>query len=154
MSTIHSSPFKLPCGLSSIYHAIISHIWEATTTAQYNLPPELLELRFLFWYQTLKKKSTVSELLCWKGKWWIVIMYSKSYMKAYKPFPEVQSIHWDFKCASVCNGSGKFGGWDYGIDVQPSFLLYFVLHVRDNKWTRSNSWSRHNQGAASSCGHS
>ena len=55
MSIIHSSTFELPYGLYSIYHAIISHIWEATTTAQYNLPPELLELCFLFWYQTLKE---------------------------------------------------------------------------------------------------
>ena len=55
MSTIDSSTFKLPCGLYSIYHAIISHIGEATTTAQYNLPPKLLELCFLFWYRTLKE---------------------------------------------------------------------------------------------------
>ena len=55
MSTIHSSTFELPYGLYSIHHAIISYIWEPTTTAQYNLPPELLELCFLFWYQTLQE---------------------------------------------------------------------------------------------------
>jgi len=32
-------------------------------------------------------------------------------------------------------------------DVRSSYLLYFVLCVRDNKWTqlRSSSWSRHSQ---------
>ena len=26
-------------------------------------------------------------------------------------------------CLSVCNRSGKFGGWDYSSDAQPSYLL-------------------------------
>ena len=34
---------------------------------------------------------------------------------------------------SVCDGSGKFGGWDYSSDARPSYLLYFVLRVGDNK---------------------
>ena len=34
---------------------------------------------------------------------------------------------------SVRNGSGKFSGWDYASDALPSYLLYFVLHVGDNK---------------------
>ena len=63
MSIIHSSTFELPYGLYSIYHAIISHICDTTTTAQYNLPPELLELRFLFSYQTLKE-SLKEEYTC------------------------------------------------------------------------------------------
>ena len=44
-----------------------------------------------------------------------------------------------FKCVCVClsmrvcNGSEEFGGWEYSSDARPSYLLYPVLCVRDNK---------------------
>ena len=45
-------------------------------------------------------------------------------------------------------GSGIFGGQDYSSDPWPLYLLYFLLHVHDNKQmlSRSSSWSRHNRG--------
>ena len=58
------------------------------------------------------------------------------------------------------HGSGMFRGLDYSSDTRPSYLLYFVLRVHDNKraplkehqlkWMQlgSSSWSGHNQGAA------
>jgi len=51
---------------------------------------------------------------------------------------------------SVCNGSGKFGGRDYSSDALPSYLLYFVLWVRDNRQThsRSSSWRGRSRGTA------
>jgi len=47
----------------------------------------------------------------------------------------------------VCIGSGKFGGRDYGSDMQSSYLLHFVLRVRGNKRTQlgSSSWRGHNR---------
>ena len=57
-----------------------------TTTVQYDLLPEPLELCFLFWCLTLKEgRRQVSDV----DRWCIVIMYSKSCMKAYKLFLEV-----------------------------------------------------------------
>jgi len=64
----------------------------------------------------------------------------------------------------VRNGSGKFGGRDYGSDARLSYLLYFVLRVGDNKLTigehaaaelklmqsGSSSWSGRNRGAVRS----
>ena len=44
-------------------------------------------------------------------------------------------------CLSMCNGSGKFRGWDYSSDARPSYLLYFVLHVHDNEQTHLRSSS-------------
>ena len=36
-----------------------------------------------------------------------------------------------FKCVSVCvcNGSGKFGGRDYGSDARPLYTLYCVCVI-------------------------
>ena len=45
---------------------------------------------------------------------------------------------------SVHNGNGKFGGRDYSSDVRPSYILYFVLRVRDNKRMHSRSGAEEN----------
>ena len=50
----------------------------------------------------------------------------------------------------MCNGSGKFRGWDYSSDARPTYLLYFALRMHENtevdalgehqlKWTQSGS---------------
>ena len=52
----------------------------------------------------------------------------------------------------VCNGSEEFGGWEYSSDARPSYLLYPVLCVHDNKQRHlgSSSWSRYSRGAVRS----
>ena len=72
----------------------------------------------------------------------------------YLPLFKLGKLHVKY-CMNVLfscwlRGGGDVRGRDYSSDAQPSYLLYFVLHVHDSKQThsRSSSWRRHSWGSA------